>query len=108
MTKQRRLAISGAIIVVIIAVVAFLKTRHPDIVLMGVIDANDVVVTPRVQAVLDSLLIDEGSTVTAGQLIARLESTELAAQAASIAAAASGAAAQLAESQSGALRVGQT
>ena len=36
-------------------------SRHRDLVLIGVIDANDVVVTPRVQARLDSLLVDEGS-----------------------------------------------
>ena len=76
-----------------------------DLVLIGVVDANDVVVTPRVQARLDSLLVDEGSEVKAGQLIARLESSELAAQAASVAASASGAVAQLSESRSSALQV---
>jgi len=74
-------------------------------VLIGVIDANDVVVTPRVQARLDSLFVDEGSTVKAGQLIASLESSELAAQAASVAASASSARAQLNESRSSALQV---
>lgn len=105
MNKKRRLTILAAIIVVALIGFAIAKTRHPDLVLIGVIDANDVVVTPRVQARLDSLLIDEGSTVKAGQLLARLESSELAAQAASVAAAASGANAQLAESRSSELQV---
>jgi multidrug resistance efflux pump len=93
--------------ILLVAAIAVIVTagRHRDLVLIGVIDANDVVVTPRVQARLDSLLVDEGSEVKAGQLIARLESSELAAQAASVAAAASSAAAQLNESRSTALQV---
>jgi len=90
--------------VAVIAIVVTASRRH-DLVLIGVIDANDVVVTPRVQARLDSLFVDEGSEVKAGQRIARLESSELAAQAASVAAAASSAAAQLNESRSSALQV---
>ena len=92
-------------LVVLAAITAFIRGRHPDLVLIGVIDANDVVVTPRVQARLDSLMIDEGSEVKAGQLIASLESSELAAQAASVAASTSGAAAQLEQSRSSALQV---
>jgi multidrug resistance efflux pump len=95
------LAIAG---VAVIAIVVTASRRH-DLVLIGVIDANDVVVTPRVQARLDSLFVDEGTAVKAGQLIASLESSELAAQAASVAAAASSAAAQLNESRSSALQV---
>jgi multidrug resistance efflux pump len=108
MSRKRRVAIGGAVIVVGLSIAAVLRARHPDLVLIGIVDANDVVVTPRVQGVLDSLLIDEGATVKAGQLIARLDATELAAQAASVAAATSGAAAQLAQSRSGALRVDET
>jgi HlyD family secretion protein len=99
-STKRRVFIGLALVALAITVTAVVRSRHRELVLVGVIDANDVVVTPRVQARLDSLMIDEGMTVTAGQLIARLESSELAAQAASIAAAASGAAAQLDESRS--------
>jgi multidrug resistance efflux pump len=97
---KRRVFAAVALIALAVTVTAVVRSRHKELTLVGVIDANDVVVTPRVQARLDSLMIDEGSTVTAGQLIARLESSELAAQAASIAAAASGAVAQLDESRS--------
>jgi len=99
-SKNQRLVAGIALIGLAITATAVVRSRHKELTLVGVIDANDVVVTPRVQARLDSLMIDEGSTVTAGQLIARLESSELAAQAASISAAASGAAAQLDESRS--------
>src|SRR5579871_6144669 len=106
MTKRKRtllgvIAVLGGEDITIIVT----ASRHRVRVLIGVIDANDVVVTPRVQARLDSLFVDEGTEVKAGQLIASLESSELAAQAASVAAAASSAAAQLSESRSSALQV---
>lgn len=106
MTKRKR-TVFALLTIAGLAAIATVATagRHRDLLLIGVIDANDVVVTPRVQARLDSLLVDEGSAVQAGQLIARLESSELAAQAASVAAAASSAAAQLDESRSSALQV---
>ena len=103
--KKRSLLPLLAILGVAVIAIVVTASRHRDLVLIGVIDANDVVVTPRVQARLDSLFVDEGSEVKAGQLIARLESSELAAQAASVAAAASSAAAQLNESRSSALQV---
>jgi multidrug resistance efflux pump len=106
MNKSRRFVLGLVSLLVLIAVVtAVMRGRQRDLILIGVVDANDVVVTPRVQARLDSLLVDEGSTVTAGQLIASLESSELAAQAASVAASASSAIAQLSESRSSALQV---
>lgn len=106
MTKQRRIVLGVLVAVVVGAgAYAFVQSRQKDVVLIGVVDANDVVVTPRVQARLDSLLVDEGSEVKAGQLIASLESSELAAQAASVAASASSMAAQLGESRSNAQQV---
>ena len=107
MTTKRKRALLGIVAIGAIAAITLAVTasRHRDLVLIGVIDANDVVVTPRVQGRLDSLFVDEGSEVKAGQIIATLESSELAAQAASVAAAASGAAAQLNESRSSALQV---
>lgn len=105
MNARKRAAIALLAVAVIAAGTAFIRGRHPDLVLIGVVDANDVVVTPRVQGRLDSLMIDEGSEVKAGQLIASLESSELAAQAASVAATASSVAAQLEQSRSSALQV---
>ena len=99
----------GALLILLAAITtAVIRGRTAERVLVGIIDANDVVVTPRVQGIVDSLWVSEGSGVAAGQLIARLESSELAAQAASLAAAATGASAQLAESRSGALQVSGT
>jgi multidrug resistance efflux pump len=106
MTQRKRTLIGAALVLGGAALaVTLVAARHQDRVLIGVIDANDVIVTPRVQARLDTLLVDEGSEVQAGQLLARLESSELAAQAASVAAAASSMAAQLNQSRSSALQV---
>ena len=105
MTKKRAFTLVGAGL--LLAIPLFLAFRPPnrELVLTGVVDANEVVVTPRVQGRLDSLLVDEGSSVQAGQLIASLESSELAAVAASVAASASGARAQLSQSEASALQV---
>jgi multidrug resistance efflux pump len=109
MNKSRRFVLGIVVLVALVATVtAVVRSRQHDLLLIGVVDANDVVVTPRVQARLDSLLVDEGSTVKAGQLIASLESSELAAQAASVAASTSSALAQLNESRSSALQVSGT
>jgi multidrug resistance efflux pump len=106
MTRKRRtiLLVTAGVAIAAIATVV-IRGRGQPLVLIGVVDANDVVVTPRVQARLDSLLVDEGSEVKAGQLVASLESSELAAQAASVNASASGARAQLGESRSSALQL---
>ena len=62
MTKSRRIVVTLLAVVVLAAVtIALVNGRTHDLVLIGVVDANDVVVTPRVQARLDSLLVDEGS-----------------------------------------------
>src|ERR1700750_1470522 len=96
MNKKRRIvALLLALAVLAIVVTGVARGRQHSLELIGVIDANDVVVTPRVQARLDSLLVDEGTEVKAGQLIASLESSELAAQAASVAASTLSAVAQL-------------
>lgn len=106
MSRKRRMAagVTAGLIIVAVGALA-LRNRHEPLVLIGVVDANDIVVTPRVQARLESLLVEEGSAVTAGQLVASLESSELASQAASIAASTSGAVAQLGESQSSAQQI---
>jgi multidrug resistance efflux pump len=106
MTRRKRvlfgvLAAAGLAAVVVVSIAA----RRRELVLVGVIDANDIVVTPRVQARLDSVFVDEGSPVKAGQRIASLEASELAAQAASVAATASGALSQLDQSRSSELQV---
>jgi len=59
----------------------FLSTpSHEDLVLIGTVDSNQVMVSPQIQGRLQKLLVDEGTPVKAGELIAVIDSAELEAQ----------------------------
>ena len=59
-----------------------LSTPHQSgLDLIGIVDANQVVVSPQIDGRMVRLLVDEGSRVTKGDLIAALDSSELEAQA---------------------------
>ncbi len=96
---NRRILLLVAALVVVIAIVLIVVLHHGPRVLdlSGVIDADEVVVTPPVQARLDSLAVTEGSSVRAGDLLAVLDRSELAAQAAAAGASAAGVRAQVAQ-----------
>jgi len=94
-TRRQRILILGGALALGLGAWSWARTRPRPLVLVGVVDANETVVTPPVQARLDSLLIDEGSEVRAGQPIAALDRSELAAQAMSAGASAASMRAQL-------------
>jgi multidrug resistance efflux pump len=48
-----------------------------DLQLIGTVDANEVVVSAKIPGRIQTLLVDEGDTVNAGQLIAVIESDDL-------------------------------
>src|ERR1700675_4069519 len=48
-----------------------------DLVLVGTVDANQIVVSPQVQGRIQKLLVEEGSQVKQGDLIALLDPSEL-------------------------------
>jgi multidrug resistance efflux pump len=54
-------------------------SRSQDLQLIGTVDANEVVVSSKIPGRIQSLLVDEGQQVQAGQLIAVIESEDLAA-----------------------------
>ncbi len=59
----------------------FLSTdRSTDLVLIGTVDANQIVVSPKIMGRIERLAVDEGDQVTAGQTIAVLDSEELTAE----------------------------
>ena len=93
--RKRTLILVGGIVVLALGVGAFVRSRPHDLVLIGVVDANEIVVTPPVQARLDSLWVEEGTEVKAGQPIASLDRGELAAQAQAAGASAASLRAQL-------------
>jgi HlyD family secretion protein len=81
MNQRRRFFILIGTLTVIAAVYYFATTnRSKDIVLVGTIDANQVIVSPKIDGRIEKLLVDEGSEVKQGDLIAVLDSAELEAQ----------------------------
>jgi HlyD family secretion protein len=54
--------------------------RNRDLDLIGTVDANQVIVSPQVQGRLLKLLVDEGTQVKQGDLIAELDPSELEAE----------------------------
>jgi multidrug resistance efflux pump len=54
--------------------------RTTDTVLIGIVDANQVIVSSKIMGRVEKLYVDEGSKVKAGDLIAEIDSAELEAQ----------------------------
>jgi HlyD family secretion protein len=73
----------GFLGVVLLAAIAyyFFSTSHSsDLVLVGTVDANQVVVSPKIMGRIERLAVEEGDAVTSGQTIAVLDSQELTAE----------------------------
>ncbi len=73
--------------------------RSGDLQLIGTVDANEVVVSSKIPGRIQTLTVQEGEKVKAGQLIAVIESQDLEAQLAAAEASASGAKFKLSEAQ---------
>jgi HlyD family secretion protein len=54
--------------------------RTGDTVLIGIVDANQVIVSSKIMGRIEKLYVDEGSKVKAGDLIAEIDSADLQAQ----------------------------
>ena len=65
-------------LLVIAAIYYFVSTdRTSDLVLIGTVDANQIVVSPKIMGLVERLAVDEGDQVKVGQTIAVLDSQEL-------------------------------
>jgi len=81
MSARNRFFILLGIIFVIAAAYYFFSTDHSrDLVLIGTVDANQVIVSAQVEGRIQQLLVDEGTPVKKGDLIAILDPSELQAQ----------------------------
>jgi len=81
MSARNRFLIVLGIIFVIAATYYYFSTDHSrDLVLIGTVDANQVIVSAQVEGRIQKLLVDEGTPVKAGDLIASLDPSELQAQ----------------------------
>lgn len=83
MSARNRFFILLGIIFVIAATYYYFSTNHSnDLVLIGTVDANQVIVSAQTGGRIQKLLVDEGTPVKAGDPIAVLDPSELQAQAA--------------------------
>jgi multidrug resistance efflux pump len=78
MSARNRIFILIGILFVVSLAWYFISTeRSGDLQLIGTVDANEVVVSSRIPGRIQTLTVDEGDTVQAGQLIAVIESDDL-------------------------------
>ena len=81
MNARNKFLIMLGVILVIAATYYFVSTpRGNDLVLVGTVDANQIVVSPQIQGRILKLLVEEGTQVKQGDLIAELDPSELEAE----------------------------
>jgi HlyD family secretion protein len=78
--RNKVLILLAIIFAVSLGYYLFSTPRSPDLVLIGTVDSNQVIVSPQIQGRLARLLVDEGTPVKQGDLIAVLDPSELEAQ----------------------------
>ncbi len=82
MSARNKFLITLSIVLGISLIYYFVSTpRSGDLILIGTVDSNQVIVSPQVSGRLTKLLVDEGSQVKQGDLIAVLDPSELEAEA---------------------------
>lgn len=79
-TRNKFAILIGIILAASLAYYLLSTPRNKDLVLIGTVDGNQVIVSPQIQGRLSQLLVDEGSHVKQGDLIAVLDPSELEAE----------------------------
>lgn len=81
MSYRNRFAMLLGVLLLAAAVYYFVFIPHgSELVLIGTVDANQVIVSARIPGRIEKLAVDEGSAVQAGELVALLDAAELEAQ----------------------------
>lgn len=75
--RNRFFAFLGLLLLIAIGYYFFSTDRTSDLILVGTVDANQIVVSPKIMGRVERLAVDEGDTVKAGQIIAVLDRQEL-------------------------------
>jgi len=76
--RNRIFVILGVLFLVSLGWYFFSTKRSDDLQLIGTVDANEVIVSSRIPGRIEALKVDEGDTVRTGQLIATIQSDDLA------------------------------
>src|SRR5271167_3853061 len=77
--RNRVFILLGILALIALGWYFFSTQRSQDLQLIGTVDANEVVVSSRIPGRIQTLTVDEGDDVHIGQLIAVIESDDLAA-----------------------------
>jgi multidrug resistance efflux pump len=75
--RNKFFAFLGLLLIIAAAYYFFSSDHSSDLVLVGTVDANQVVVSPKITGRIERLAVDEGTTVKAGDTIAVLDAQEL-------------------------------
>ena len=76
-SSQRSFGIIGVVFLIALAFYIFSTPHGKEIPLTGIIDGNEVIVSPQIMGRMIKLTVDEGSQVKQGDLIAELDPKEL-------------------------------
>jgi len=76
--RNRIFIIMGVLFIVALCLYFFTTNHSSELELIGTVDANEVIVSSRVQGLIQSLNVEEGQRVATGQLVATIESQDLA------------------------------
>jgi multidrug resistance efflux pump len=76
--RNRIFIIMGVLFVIALCFYFYSNNGSSDLQLVGTVDANEVVVSSRIQGRIASLAVTDGDKVTAGQLLATIEAEDLA------------------------------
>jgi HlyD family secretion protein len=75
--RNRFFAFLGLLLLIAAAYYFFSSDHSSDLVLVGTVDANQVVVSPKISGRIERLAVDEGTEVKVGDTIAVLDAQEL-------------------------------
>jgi multidrug resistance efflux pump len=84
--RNRFFILLGIIFLIALAYYFLSTPSNKDLVLIGTVDSNQVIVSPQIQGRLQKLLVDEGTPVKTGDLLAVIDPAELKTQEAAAAA----------------------
>lgn len=78
--RNRVFILLGLVALISLAYYWFSTDHSNDLILIGTVDSNQVIVSPQIQGRIQKLLVEEGTQVKVGDLIAILDPSELEAQ----------------------------
>jgi HlyD family secretion protein len=77
MSGRKFFSFLGVVFIIALVLYLFSTPRGSDIPLIGIVDGNEVIVSPQITGRIVKLTVDEGSQVKKGDLIAELDRKEL-------------------------------